>query len=178
MVFFFLALFSLNPIAICRGRLDGDSLFSFQVHRVHLGTNGIFASDFVYRLDPPSVKKNTFCAGCLPTVNVSRDTNVPDARQPLGFLGRKVVNDGLLRERFWSFCRLLKSSLISDGSTEIFRILTLQRRRLIGLFAAATPDPVAIEDSERQRGVDAIRFARVHNNLDNRGLLRKHGCKR
>jgi hypothetical protein len=54
--FFVLPIFFLDPIAICGCGLNGNTFFSFEIHRVHLCTDGIFATYFVDGLDSTGVE--------------------------------------------------------------------------------------------------------------------------
>ena len=113
-IFLVNAVLPLAPVAKGGSRLDGDSLFPLQVHRVHLRANGIFTSDFVYCVDTTSVEKHSLGCSCLAAVdmrllNVSdtttlesttsdtdRDANVPYMRQSFRFRRVKVFKDGVL----------------------------------------------------------------------------------
>lgn len=64
------------PLAKCRGRLDGDSLFSFQFHAVHFCPDPIFSTNIVDRIDLSRIKKDSFGQGRLPTVDVCTDSDV------------------------------------------------------------------------------------------------------
>lgn len=70
MVGLVLAVDVLLPVAESSGRLNGNSLFTLQVHRVHLGPYGVFASNFVDRLDSSGVEKNSFGNGGFATINM------------------------------------------------------------------------------------------------------------
>lgn len=61
------------PSAKCCSRLNGDTLFTFQIHGVHLGSDAILASDIVDRVDPARVKQDSFCEGSLPTGTKSNE---------------------------------------------------------------------------------------------------------
>lgn len=70
MIFLILAILILDPIAVCSSGLDGDSLLSLEVHRVHLCANCIFATDFVYRFYSACVIEDSFGDGGFPAVDV------------------------------------------------------------------------------------------------------------
>ena len=57
-------------------RLDRNSSFCFQLHRVHYGTDAILSTNIVNRTNSSGVKEDTFRQRGLSTVNVSTDSNV------------------------------------------------------------------------------------------------------
>jgi hypothetical protein len=50
---------SIFPLTKGRSTLNGDPLFSLEVHTIHLGSNAIFASYVVNRVDSSSIIENT-----------------------------------------------------------------------------------------------------------------------
>ena len=50
------------------------------------------------------------------------DSNVADTRQPLGLLGRKIIDDGLLGKIFWFRC-LLQPETMSLKSSKMHRYI-------------------------------------------------------
>lgn len=64
------------PCSIGGSTLNGDSLLTFQLHRVHLGSNIVLATDLVDLVDTTGIEQDTFCQRGLARVNMSRDTNV------------------------------------------------------------------------------------------------------
>ena len=69
-VFLLLAILRLEPVAKCGSRLDGDALLPLEIHRVHLGAHGIFATDFVYRFDSACVEEDSFRGGGFAAVDM------------------------------------------------------------------------------------------------------------
>lgn len=65
------------PFAISCSGLDCNALFTLEIHRIHLGTNTIFATDLVDLVNPAGVKKNSFRKSGFPAVNMCRNSNVP-----------------------------------------------------------------------------------------------------
>ena len=65
-----LAILGLGPVAEGRGGLDGDTLLTLEIHGVHLGTDGILASDLVYRLDSARVEENSLSTCRFSAVDV------------------------------------------------------------------------------------------------------------
>ena len=70
----------LDPITESRSGLDSDTLLTLEIHRVHLRTHGIFASDFVYSVDSAGVEEDAFGGGRLSRVDVCCDANVSYSR--------------------------------------------------------------------------------------------------
>jgi len=66
------------PCGIGGSTLNGDSLFSLKLHRVHLGSDIVLATDLVNLVDTASVEQDTLGQGGLSRVDVSRDTNVTE----------------------------------------------------------------------------------------------------
>ena len=60
--------------------LNSDTLFSLEVHAVHLGSNTILAANIVNRIDSPCVKENSFGQGSFPTVDMCTDTDISKDR--------------------------------------------------------------------------------------------------
>lgn len=60
------------PIAKRSGGLDGDPLFTLELHGIHLGTDGVSASDFVDVTDPAGVEEDSFGQGRFSRVDVCR----------------------------------------------------------------------------------------------------------
>lgn len=59
-----------TPACISGSRLNGDTLFSFQVHGIHLRTNTVTATDIVDFLDTAGVKEDTFGTGGFAGIDV------------------------------------------------------------------------------------------------------------
>jgi len=51
------------PTTKCGSRLNGDSLFTLQIHAVHLGADSVLAAYVVNRIDATRVKQNAFRQG-------------------------------------------------------------------------------------------------------------------
>lgn len=66
------------PLAKCCSRLNGDSLFSFQFHAVHLCAHAILSANVVNRIDFSGVVKDSLRQGRLSTINVCTDSNVSE----------------------------------------------------------------------------------------------------
>ena len=64
------------PFTVCRRRLNGDPLLSFQIHGIHFGANVIFPTNFMNLVDSSSVVKDTFCQCGFAGIDVSGDTDV------------------------------------------------------------------------------------------------------
>jgi hypothetical protein len=58
--------------------LNGNALFAFQIHRVHLGADPVLAAHIVDGVDATRVKQDAFRERRLATVNVRADTNVAE----------------------------------------------------------------------------------------------------
>jgi hypothetical protein len=58
---------SIAPPGKGRGTLDGDALFAFEVHGIHLGTNSVLAAYVVDGVDPAGVEQDAFGEGGLAT---------------------------------------------------------------------------------------------------------------
>lgn len=67
------------PCGVGGSTLDGDSLFSLELHRVHLGSDIVLTTDLVNLVDTASVEQDTLGQGSLSRVNVGRDTNVTES---------------------------------------------------------------------------------------------------
>ena len=67
---------SILPHAESSGAFDCDSLFAFQIHRVHFGPNAVFAADIVDGRDATGVIQDAFSEGGFAAVNVGRYANV------------------------------------------------------------------------------------------------------
>ncbi|KAH3680161.1 hypothetical protein WICPIJ_008374 [Wickerhamomyces pijperi] len=66
----------LVPGTVGGGRLNSDTLFSFQIHGIHLGTNTISTTNIMNGFNSTSVKQHSFGECGLTGINVGRDTNV------------------------------------------------------------------------------------------------------
>ncbi|GKT92279.1 hypothetical protein Ct61P_10129 [Colletotrichum tofieldiae] len=84
---FLFSVFRLLPVSERGGRLDGDALFSLEIHGVHLGADRVLAADLVDRLDAARVEQNSLRGRRLSAVNVGRDTDVAHTRQAVRLLG-------------------------------------------------------------------------------------------
>lgn len=62
--------------------MDGDSLLSLQLHRVHLSSYSIFSSYVVDGVDTAGIEQNPLSQSGLATVDMSRDAYIP-AREGL-----------------------------------------------------------------------------------------------
>lgn len=60
----------LYPVTERRCGLNSDTLFTLEIHRVHLGTNIVTTANFVDGLDPTSVEEDSFGTGGFSAVNV------------------------------------------------------------------------------------------------------------
>ena len=75
---------SILPHAECSGAFDGDSLFAFQIHRVHLCANSVLAADIVDGRDATGVVQDAFGEGGFAAVNVGRYANVASLDEIVG----------------------------------------------------------------------------------------------
>mmetsp|Transcript_19776 Transcript_19776/g.55772 ORF Transcript_19776/g.55772 Transcript_19776/m.55772 type:complete len:371 (-) Transcript_19776:3-1115(-) len=66
------------PRAVGRRRGDGDALLPLELHVIHLRPNAVLASHLVDLLDAASVEEDPLGESRLSTVDVRRDTEVPD----------------------------------------------------------------------------------------------------
>jgi hypothetical protein len=68
----------LNPVTESGRGLDGNTLLTFQVHGVHLGTDAVTPADLVDSLDTTSVEKNSLCTGGFTAVDMGlrRETSL------------------------------------------------------------------------------------------------------
>ena len=66
------------PVAKGGRRLNGNALFSFQVHGIHLGADAIFATHIVNGIDTTGVKEDALCQSRFATVNVGGNANVAE----------------------------------------------------------------------------------------------------
>jgi hypothetical protein len=55
------------PPTKCGGRLNGNALFPFEVHGIHLGADTILATDIVNVLDATRIVQDAFRQGRLAT---------------------------------------------------------------------------------------------------------------
>lgn len=60
------------PLAKGGSRLNSDTLFTFQIHTVHFGTDTIFPSHVVDGIDSPCVEQNAFRQGRFSTEMTTR----------------------------------------------------------------------------------------------------------
>lgn len=67
---FLFSVFLLLPVAESGSRLNCNTLFPFQIHRVHLSANRIFAPNFVDCLDSAGIEQNSLSNRSLATVDV------------------------------------------------------------------------------------------------------------
>jgi hypothetical protein len=65
-----LSVFLFLPVAESCSRLNSDSSFAFQFHRVHLRADRVAASNLVDRLDPAGVEEYSFRACRFTAVDV------------------------------------------------------------------------------------------------------------
>ena len=67
-----------TPRTMRGGRLDGDALFAFQRHGIHLGAHAILAPHLVNLVDAAREVKDAFSEGRLTRVDVCRDADVAE----------------------------------------------------------------------------------------------------
>jgi hypothetical protein len=96
-VFLILALVVLlHPVTESRRRLNSDTLLTLQIHRVHLRTDRVLASHFMYAINTAGVEENTFGGGGFARVDVGGDTDVSNSRKSFPFDGVQVLYNLLL----------------------------------------------------------------------------------
>lgn len=66
-----------KPVTECCGALDCDTLFTFQVHAIHLGPHVVATTDLMNVLDSAGVVEDSFCQRGLTRVYVGRDSDIP-----------------------------------------------------------------------------------------------------
>ena len=94
-----------DPVTESCGALDCDTLFTFQVHAVHLGPHVVATADLMNVLDSTGVIQNPLCQGGLARVYVGRDSDIPLELESCFVLFCELVN----RRR--GVCRCLRSVL-------------------------------------------------------------------
>src|SRR4029077_6783230 len=67
------------PLAVGGRGLDGDALLPLQVHRVHLGPDGVLALHLVDLVNAPRVEQDALGERRLARVDVGGDADVADA---------------------------------------------------------------------------------------------------
>jgi len=64
------------PLCVGSSTLDSDTLLTFELHRVHLGSDVVTASDFVDSIDSTRVEENTLRHCGLSGVDMCRDSDI------------------------------------------------------------------------------------------------------
>ncbi|KAH3669422.1 hypothetical protein OGAPHI_001543 [Ogataea philodendri] len=132
----------LVPGTVGCSRLDGDTFLSFEIHMVHLGSNTVFSTNVVDRLDPSRVEQHTLGERGLARVDMGGNTNVPHLGQPahvrLGQLAGQPVQHRLL---------LLDDVVVAVAVEVAVELVALVVALLEPLFCAAD-DAASAEDTD------------------------------
>ena len=81
-----------DPVTEGCGALDCDTLFTLQVHAVHLGPHVVTTADLMNVLDSAGVIQNPFCQRGLTRVYVGRDSDIPLELEPCFVFFREFVD--------------------------------------------------------------------------------------
>lgn len=127
----------LLPLAKGCGRLNRDSLFSFQFHAVHFCADTILATNIVNGINSSRVKQDSFGEGCLSTVNVCTDPDV--SQDPLFVAAHPSGRQSRGREYFlldprpeWTGCESKQSChCVRNCDLSILPVGSLTSTRLL-----------------------------------------------